>query len=209
MDESRVVGLVLAAGEGRRFGRPKATVRDSDGQTWLARSVVTLREGGVDEVYAVVGASAAGVRLEAPPRTHVVEADGWREGMGASLRAGLGAVLVEQSQADAVIVMLVDTPGVGAAVVRRMLQGVAPQVLRRAAYDGAPGHPVVIGREHWQGVVDSARDDEGARVYLRLHAHDQVECGHLGTGSDIDTSDALAAWQRGAATEPQRPDFST
>ncbi len=81
-------------------------------------------------------------------------------------------------------------------------------MLRRAAYDGEPGHPVVIGREHWQGVVGSARDDEGARGYLRLHAHDLVECGHLGTGSDIDTSDALAAWQHDASTEPQQPDFS-
>ena len=31
------VGLLLAAGEGRRFGGPKALARDADGTSWLLR----------------------------------------------------------------------------------------------------------------------------------------------------------------------------
>ena len=33
------VGVLLAAGEGRRMGQPKALVRDPDGTSWLNRAV--------------------------------------------------------------------------------------------------------------------------------------------------------------------------
>lgn len=61
-----ILGLVLAAGAGTRMGQPKALVADRHGQTWLARSVEALQEGGVETVYAVVGASANEVRAAAP-----------------------------------------------------------------------------------------------------------------------------------------------
>ncbi len=69
------------------------------------------------------------------------------------------------------IVTLVDLPDVGAEVVRRVLADpVDAATLRRAAYDGTPGHPVLIGRDHWAGVAAAARGDRGARDYLAAHA---------------------------------------
>ena len=65
------------------------------------------------------------------------------------------------------------------------------QALRRAAYDGVPGHPALIGRDHWEGVVASATGDHGARTYFREHEHELVECGDLATGRDADTPDEL------------------
>ena len=56
----------------------------------------------------------------------------------------------------------------------------------RAAYDGVPGHPVLIGRDHWDGVVASAVGDRGARDYLAAHGVALVECGDLATGVDVD-----------------------
>ena len=59
--------------------------------------------------------------------------------------------------------------------------------LLRAAYDGVPGHPVLIGRDHWAGVVEGATGDRGARDYLAAHDTVLVECGDLATGADVDT----------------------
>ena len=88
-----VAGLVLAAGEGRRFGGPKAPVV-IDGERLVDRAVRVLREGGCEPVYVVLGAWVG----EVPGAIVVVNPD-WAEGMGSSLRAGLGAM-----DADRVVV---------------------------------------------------------------------------------------------------------
>ena len=190
----QVVGLVLAAGEGRRLGQPKALVTDAAGETWLARAVRVIRGAGVVDVTVVVGAAAGDVRSAAPDGVVVVEATDWSEGMGASLRTGLRA-LGESAQAQAAVVMLVDTPDIGTDVVSRLLAEVDATSLARATYGGRPGHPVVLGRSHWAGVVDLARGDRGARDYLVSHPPTEVECGDLSSGTDVDTPEGLASWE--------------
>ncbi len=189
------VGVLLAAGEGRRLGQPKALVTDSSGRTWLTRSVDALRDAGMAEVYVVVGAAEEAVRAAVPSGCEVVVAADWREGMGASLRAGVRAVATEQPESDAVVIMLVDTPGVGAPVLRRLARLTSPGVLARASFDGQPGHPVLVGRDHWTGAIQSAAADRGARDYLRTRDVTLVECADIGDGADIDTPDLLAAWR--------------
>src|SRR5699024_900131 len=102
-------------------------------------------------------------------------------------RAGLSAV--QATGADVACVLLVDLPDVGADVVATVCgaAGDARSVLARAAYQGVPGHPVVMGRDHWQAVIDGAAGDTGARDYLATHEHEVVECGDLATGRDVDT----------------------
>lgn len=176
----RIHGILLAAGAGRRMGRPKALVDD-----WLVRGVATLREGGCDGVTVVLGA-AADLARELVPDEDVVVAEDWAQGMGASLRAGVAAVAA--LDAEAALVTLVDLPDVGAEVVRRVLAAPAgPQALRRASYDGVPGHPVLFGRVHWDGVRESAQGDRGARAYLASRDVELVECGDLATGRDVDS----------------------
>jgi CTP:molybdopterin cytidylyltransferase MocA len=181
-----VDGLLLAAGAGSRMGRPKALVREPDGEPWLVRAVRALADGGCPQVTVVLGAGAeeALPLLAGTGATAVVAAD-WEAGMSASLRAGLAAA--DGTDADAVVVTLVDLPDVGAGVVRRLLDP-APghDTLRRAAYDGRVGHPVVIGRQHWAGVAAETEGDRGARGYLATHDVEVVECGDLATGRDVD-----------------------
>lgn len=184
------VGLLLAAGAGRRMGQPKALVSDGAGP-WLARAVDTLRLGGCDQVVVVLGASADQARtlLDAYDVTIVVAAD-WDDGMGASLAAGLGRVLdcPELRGATRCLVTLVDLPDVGPDVVRRLLgQPDEADVLARAMYDGQPGHPVLLGHDHWAGVLATSTGDRGARDYLAVHPVTGVECGDLATGADRDT----------------------
>lgn len=196
-----VRGLLLAAGEGKRLGVPKSLLLDEHGVSLLARAVRCLLDGGCDGVTVVLGAATEAVdhlAAEQESDLAVAFAEDWAEGMGASLRTGLTHRSVHPREAgpeqpphpDAVVVSLVDLPDVGAAVVRRLLDVASPgsATLARAAYDGRPGHPVVIGRDHWAGVVATAHGDRGARDYLRQHEVTLVECGDLATGSDVDTA---------------------
>jgi len=173
-------GLLLAAGAGRRMGRPKALV-----DTWLVDAVTVMRDGGCARVTVVLGAAADVARpLLEGCDVEVVVADDWAEGMGASLRAGLRSL---PDDATAALVTLVDLPDVGPDVVRRLLdRPVAADTLARATYDGTPGHPVLLGRDHWAGVTESATGDQGARSYLGSHPVELVECGDLATGRDVD-----------------------
>ncbi len=177
----RVAGLILAAGAGRRYGGPKAPV-------FLGTALQVLRDGGCDPIIAVLGAGArqtrAAVDLEG---VHVVDNPGWVEGMASSLRLGI-TTAARLPGVSAVCVHLVDMPGVSAAAVARLLAQADPGCLTRACYDGEPGHPVILGRDHWAEIVATARGDQGARAYLRRHATHvtAVECGDVAAGYDID-----------------------
>ncbi|NNG18502.1 nucleotidyltransferase family protein [Naumannella sp. ID2617S] len=180
-------GLLLAAGAGRRMGQPKALVTDADGTPWVHRAATVLAEGGCDPVLVVLGAAADQVRQLLPDTAIPVFAADWEQGMGASLRAGLAALPETAPHATAVLVGLVDTPGVTAGVVARLLSaGTDPGVLARAVYHSAPGHPVLIGRDHWAEAARVATGDRGARDLLARPGVRLIECGDVGDGADVD-----------------------
>lgn len=181
-----VHGLLLAAGAGRRMGLPKALMRDDDGTSWLQRSLAALRDGGCSEVTVVLGARASEARDLLDESVAVVDAQDWADGMGASLRTGLRAL--ESRREDVALISLVDLPDVGADVVARLREAaVGNGTLARATYDAVPGHPVLLGRDHWVGVMESAVGDRGARGYLADREVHLVECRDLATGRDQDT----------------------
>jgi len=173
-------GLLLAAGAGRRMGTPKALVGD-----WLARGIDVLAEAGCSPVVVVLGAAEAKARALLHGRSVVVVAVAdWRVGLSASLRTGIMAL---PADTPAVVVTLVDLPDVGATVVRRVLEkGAGLATLTRATYHRRRGHPVVLGRAHWPGILAAAHGDVGARGYLERHLPVLVECGDLASGRDID-----------------------
>lgn len=182
---AQTIGVLLAAGAGIRMGQPKATVLGPDGLPWVVSSARTLTAGGCTETVVVIGAAAHEVRelLAAEPVT-IIESASWQDGMGSSLGAGLRAI--EARQADAVLIHLVDLPDVGADVVRRLLDLSTPDVLARASYGSGPGHPVLIGRQHWHAIAGEAAGDSGARLYLQRHTVLDVDCSDLATGIDVD-----------------------
>lgn len=179
-------GLLLAAGAGSRMGRPKALVRDPDGTSWLQRSLDVLRDAGCDRLLVVLGAAADEARALVPDDVRVVVADDWATGMAASLSTGLAAL--QHDDGEVALVMLVDLPDVGADACRRVLGAADGDTsLARATYDGRPGHPVLMGRDHWFPAAAMIEGDAGAKGYLREHGCVGVECGDLATGRDVDT----------------------
>lgn len=181
-----IAGLLLAAGAGRRYGMPKALV---DEGAWLRSAVAALTGAGCDPVLVVLGAAADQVAPLVPDIASTVLAPDWAEGMGASLRAGLGALARSaEPQVHAALVHLVDLPDVDASVVRRLAAHAGPAVLARAAFGGKPGHPVLLGRRHWADVVASASGDRGARDWLAGRSDlVLVDCSDLAGGEDVDT----------------------
>jgi nicotine blue oxidoreductase len=190
-----IAGLLLAAGGGRRLGgRPKALLPYA-GRPLVEHAARALRDGGCSPVRIVLGAAAEDVRGHADLAGYdlTVNPD-WEQGMGSSLRAGLAALSGTAAQAQAVIVALVDQPGIGAAAVARVAGAYgSPGSLAAASYDGKRGHPILLGAEHWAGVAASAVGDQGARSYLKRHESRirLVECGDIATPADIDTPDDL------------------
>jgi CTP:molybdopterin cytidylyltransferase MocA len=190
----RVVGVLLAAGAGRRAGGPKALRVDPDGTSWLLRSIAVLRDGGCDAVIVVLGSHAESARgiiansvLISDPVISLVDAADWEQGMGSSLRSGLLAA--QPASWRAVLVHLVDLPDVTAGVVRRLIREAPPGTasLARASYRGRPGHPVLIGRDHLESIMVGLTGDSGAKDYLARHGAHSVECGDLASGQDHDT----------------------
>ncbi|NAZ74960.1 NTP transferase domain-containing protein [Kineococcus sp. T13] len=163
----RVAGVVLAAGEGRRMGAPKALLRRPDGTTWAARAAAAARAGGCADVLVTLGARAAQVRAGLPGWVVALEVPDWRTGRAAGLALALRHPLV--ADADAVLVTLVDLPGVGAGDVRAVLAAGAergPQALVRAVRDGRGGHPVLLGRAHLPRALELAGAGRGLRELL-------------------------------------------
>jgi len=177
-----VTGIVLAAGAGRRLGRPKADVL-LGGQRLVDRAVGTLLAGGCADVLAVLRpgqAAAAGARTVVNP-----EPD---SGMGSSLRRAL-----DELTADACVVLLVDLVGVRpdevAAVIERHRAGAQLVAVRRA---GRRSHPVLVGRRWYAEFAAAAVGDQGGRSFFDRHRDETSFLDYPDPIEDIDTAEDLA-----------------
>ncbi|MGW5278280.1 nucleotidyltransferase family protein [Streptomyces collinus] len=186
---TEIAALLLAAGGGRRLGgRPKALL-EHRGRPLVEHAVGVLRAAGCARIHVVLGARADDVRERADLAGCVlVDNPGWADGMGSSLRAGLGSLA--GTGARAALVSLVDQPGIGPRAVTRVLAGYEDETsLLSAAYAGVRGHPVLFGAAHWTDIAVAASGDRGARAYLEEHAARVrlVECADVAEPYDIDT----------------------
>jgi molybdenum cofactor cytidylyltransferase len=134
-------GLILAAGESRRMGSPKALL-SYHGQTFID-TLIGLFAARCESVIVVLGAGAEQIRSRAARNaTFVVNAD-YERGMTTSLQCGLRAV---PPAADGVLFTLVDHPAVAASTVDTLLASPRP-LLRVPRYSARRGHPIWFSRE--------------------------------------------------------------
>ena len=180
-----VGGLVLAAGEGRRFGATKQLAELAgrpllehalEAMTAVSPRVVVLGHAA-DEIAAAVDLQGA---------TPVVCPE-WAEGQASSLRCGLAAL----ADCDAVVVVLGDQPGITAEAVAAVATAIGAGDAVRATYDGVPGHPVLLRRPRLDRAGE-LRGDSGFRDLLAGAAVREVEVGTLADPADVDTPEQLA-----------------
>jgi CTP:molybdopterin cytidylyltransferase MocA len=189
----RVAAIVLAAGEGRRLGGPKALVSLADGTFGSVAASLFDRAEIVARVV-VLGAQAERVAREArwPPGVSLVVNRRWAEGMLTSVWAGLDAA--ESLHVDAVLLHPVDSPLVAEATVTAVLEALGKgATIAVPSHGGRRGHPAGFARAAWPAMRAAALDG-GARSVLAQRPEWVV---HVPAGPDclvdIDTPEALEA----------------
>lgn len=158
-----ISALVLAAGEGTRFGGIKQ-IEVVRGKPLVQHALDAAAEAGVDEIVVVLGHEALRVRdaLEMPPGSRYVINDRYAEGQSTSLAVGLRAL---DPSSDAAVVLLADQPGIESRHVVALMSGFGdgtPEVVRIRFRDAAPG-PALLARSTWEEAAGLI-GDTGARA---------------------------------------------
>ncbi|MGQ0715585.1 MAG: nucleotidyltransferase family protein [Gemmatimonadaceae bacterium] len=172
---------VLAAGQGTRFGEPKAQALLPSGERFLDAAVRVATEAGLHPLLAIVQPSV----VVPAPAIEVVNSEP-RSEQSASLRLALARLA--NDPAHALVVWPVDHPfvllGSVLALVDAFKRTGTPIVL--PVYEGRRGHPVLFARAIWQDLMTASG---GARTVVHAHAAHVVEVTvpDEGVTRDIDT----------------------
>ncbi len=159
----RVAAVVLAAGQGLRFGSQKLLAPLGD-RPLLQHALDAANASSLSPIVVVLGADAdavaAGVRFG---RARFVHNPDHASGQASSLRVGIRSL----DTSDAAVVVLGDQPNVTAALLDALVAAQrssgAPAVV--CAQDGRRSPPTLLHRDLW-GEVDALRGDTGARDVL-------------------------------------------
>ncbi len=184
----RAAGVILAAGEARRFGSQKL-LAPLGGRPLLQHAVDAANASGLDPVVVVLGADAEAIeRAVAFGRARVARNPAYASGQASSLRAGLGAI--EDAGVDALVVLLGDQPRVRPplldAILARQRETGSAAVL--SSWRGRRSPPALLHRDLWPEVRKLA-GDVGARDILAGRADVAVldVTAELGALDDVDT----------------------
>ncbi|HVN88842.1 MAG TPA: nucleotidyltransferase family protein [Candidatus Binataceae bacterium] len=194
-----ICGVLLAAGESRRMGFPKALLRIGN-ETYLQHLAATMLTS-VDHLVIVLGAHIERIRLTVPQDTRLTVAENrnYRRGQLSSLKVALRQV----GDVSAVMMHLIDHPRVKRetfrAVVEQYEHTGKPIVIAR--YNGRRGHPVLFDRSLF-GELLAAPEDQGARVVVNADPSRIAYCDvdDEGIVQDLDTPADVV---RAGLAEPQ------
>jgi CTP:molybdopterin cytidylyltransferase MocA len=199
----RIVAVILAAGEGRRAGGPKALLRIGE-TTFLGHSARLLSRPGVASVIAVLGHESERVLADAglPPSVTVVINAGYRDGMLGSVLRGLE--VAETMGANALLLHPVDHPLVEPATIDRVVTALeAGAVIAVPSHGGRRGHPGGFARASWPA-LRAASPARGARAVIADHPHWAVHVdGDPGCVTGIDTPEDYTRWILGRSPGPR------
>ncbi len=191
----RVAAIILAAGESRRMGYPKALLRIED-HTFVEHIIAAFAASQVDDIYVVLGAHREQIQGAVDLRAvQVVLNPAWSQGQLSSLVAGLGAL--PPGAYDAAFMALVDHPLIESELIDALIAAFAatgrPIVV--PVHEGRRGHPVLFAARLFPELV-AAPMEQGARSVVRAHAEEVLEVPWARPGilADIDTPGLYAQW---------------
>jgi molybdenum cofactor cytidylyltransferase len=163
-----IAGVILAAGESRRFGQPKQLL-DWKGQPFVRAVAKTALEAGLSPVVVVTGANAEQVRQAVQDLSVVIiKNEEWNEGQGSSIRAGIRTLHLNTSrQPGGAIFLLTDQPQVTTSILRALVEKhaeglypvVAPMVIDRRA------NPVLFDRRTFADLIALEGDVGGRAIF--------------------------------------------
>jgi molybdenum cofactor cytidylyltransferase len=165
---SGVAAILLAAGESRRFGSPKQLHRIG-GVSLVRRAAEIARSAGCRPLVVVLGAAAAAIasELDSLDCTIVVN-DGWQEGMGSSIRAGVTRLRDVAPDCPAAFLLLADQPAVSEPLLRTLAERfrLGPEPAAACRYGDVLGPPAIFSASLFRE-LEGLHGDEGARSLLR------------------------------------------
>ena len=188
---ARIVGLLLAAGQGRRFGADKLRQRLADGTPVAVAAARALKAACADCIAVLRPEQDALAALIEAEGLAVIRSASARDGMGHSVAAGVAA----SRDADGWLVALADMPRIRVATHLAVAGAIAGgAALAAPIHAGQRGHPVGFAAR-WRDALVALEGDEGARSIIRgnaglLHAIGTDDPGVL---QDVDTPADLAA----------------
>jgi molybdenum cofactor cytidylyltransferase len=195
---SRIVGILLAAGQGARFGGDKLLAPIAMPSAGAA-GVAPIGGAAARNLIGAIPDSIAVVRpRDTQLAAHFTDA-GLRvvpcmnagDGMSATLACGIAATV----DADGWIVALGDMPWIAPATIRAIAEAVASGAdIAAPSYRGQRGHPVGFSRRH-RDALSSLTGDAGARSLIErnLARLTWIDVEDAGVVQDVDTPSDLTA----------------
>lgn len=167
-----IVGVLLAAGAGTRFGGDKLLYRLPDGRPMAVAAAASLLSA-CERVVAIVRPEHDGLAtLLAAAGCEIVPCPEAAGGMGHSLAAAVRAT----AGASGWVVALADMPFIAScshhAVASCLSAGAS---LAATQYQGRRGHPVGFSGE-WYPELVAMTGDQGGRAILEKHRQELVLC---------------------------------
>jgi molybdenum cofactor cytidylyltransferase len=188
-----VPAIVLAAGASRRLGQPKQLVR-TDGETLLGRTIRVTQEAGAGPVCVVLGAHAEYIlpMVEAANRDVVLNPQ-WEQGIATSIHCGLRWLTVNVPDANGVLLLVCDQPGLTTQHVCALLDKAASHdsCVVASTYGGIRGVPAMFPKSEFSKLM-ALQGDEGARGILKSPACCVIDVPFESGAIDIDTPADLA-----------------
>lgn len=195
-----LLGVVLAAGWGRRMGGPKALLRTPDGRSFLQAVVEAVRGAGVARTIVVVGPFAEGCRDDWPhPGCDFVVNPDPDRGLISSLRLAIRDL---PPDIGGVLMALVDHPAVRPETVDTLIEAHRAdprRIVIPVFRDGTRvrrGHPVVFPGWCLDEFFEARAEREGPRAVVRAHPGSvtEVEVPDPGVVLDLDSPACYRAW---------------
>jgi len=187
-----VAAVILAAGRSTRMDGANKLLAEIEGEPVIVRTAKAALASGADPVIAVTGHQAEKVEkaLDGLGVRFVHNPD-YAAGLGASLRAGIGAVGEDAVDAAGALVLLGDMPRVGAPVIDALIERFHQEgdaVICRPARGGRPGNPVLWPKDMF-GEMTAIEGDTGARGLFERYPDRVrlVETEDPGIHFDVDT----------------------
>lgn len=164
-------GIILAAGESKRFGEPKQLLR-LDGRFLIERVLQAALESNLDFVVLVLGCEHDRIQRSllkrtGHPKCAVLVNPDYRYGLSSSLKAGIARIQLDFPSA---MFLLGDQPMVSAALINRLLQQFAQseKSICVPAHRGTRGNPTLFGKPHYAAILNLT-GDTGARDLITTH----------------------------------------
>jgi molybdenum cofactor cytidylyltransferase len=187
--------VVLAAGQGRRFGGDGHKLAQPLGSSDVLGHC--LRRAVESGLPVVVVTTAALAPLAAPHLAGadvvVVADEEARRGMGRSIASGVAA----RPHAPGWLILPGDMPLVQPATIRAVAEALQQHPVAYAQHRGQRGHPVGFAAELYSELV-VLNGDEGARRIVARYPAFGVDVDDPGVLLDVDTPADLAAARRAA-----------